>query len=170
MSLLALADPPQSPLLEPKEYRNIAGHWLTGVSVVTARDASGAPAGATMNAISPLSLSPPMFLICLDSGSDTLAAIEQSGSFCINLLGSDCSSICAAFAKKGAGKFEQAAFRDGVLGAPVLTDAIAYVECRLDTIHVAGDHKILVGLAVDGHVRGGEPLAYFKGALKHLAP
>ena len=154
--------------IEGEVYRQIAGRWLTGVAIVTSHNAAGTPVGLTMNAVTPLSLSPPMFLICLDLGSETLSAIESTKSFAINFLGCDGDVACKAFARKGPDKFAGVASRKGIHGTPILENAIAHVECVIEAAFVAGDHKIVVGLAVSGDVSGCEPLAYFRGALRQL--
>lgn len=161
---------PQSPTVELDGalFRQIAGYWLTGVAIVTSRDRTGRPVGLTMNAVTPLSLAPPMFLICLDHGSDTLASIETSKSFAINFLGKDDAATCVAFSKKGGDKFADVETQEAALGSPILKGAIAHVECILDSVFVAGDHKIVVGLAASGESGGGEPLAYFKGGFHRL--
>jgi len=170
LAILPDQDPPleQPSQLDSDTYRRIAGQWLTGVTVVTTRDARGAPVGLTMNAISPLSLSPPMFLICLDLGSETLTAIEASRTFAINFLGGDGGDTCKAFSRKGCDKFADIANDAGAYGSPILKDAIAHVECVVQDAHIAGDHKIIVGAAVAGTVNGGEPLAYFCGRFHRL--
>ena len=149
-------------------YRSIARQWLTGVTIVTSRDADGAPVGLTMNAVMPLSLAPPMFLICLDLASATLPAIEASKSFAINFIGRNGAAVCKSFARKGGDKFSGVTSRIGEVGLPILDEAIAHVECVLHDSFVAGDHKIIIGLAVSGDVSEGEPLAYFRGAFQQL--
>jgi flavin reductase (DIM6/NTAB) family NADH-FMN oxidoreductase RutF len=149
-------------------YRSIARQWLTGVAIVTSRNAEGVPVGLTMSAVTPLSLAPPMFLICLDLASGTLLAIEASKSFAINFIGRDGAAVCKSFARKGGDKFTGVTSRIGEVGAPILDEAIAHVECVLHDTFVAGDHKIIIGLAVSGDVSEGEPLAYFRGAFQQL--
>jgi len=56
----------------------------------------------------------------------------------------------------------------GEVGVPILDEAIAHVECVLHDTFVAGDHKIIIGLAVSGNVSEGEPLAYFRGDFQQL--
>jgi flavin reductase (DIM6/NTAB) family NADH-FMN oxidoreductase RutF len=119
-----------------------------------------------MNAVTPLSLAPPMFLICLDLASGTLPAIEASKSFAINFIGRKGASVCKSFAGKGGDKFTGVTSRIGEVGVPILDEAIAHVECVLHDTFVAGDHKIIIGLAVSGGVSEGEPLAYFRGAFQ----
>jgi flavin reductase (DIM6/NTAB) family NADH-FMN oxidoreductase RutF len=152
------------------DYRRIAGHWLTGVTVVTALTAAGQPTGVTMNAIAPLSLDPPQFLINLDLGSDTLAAIRATQRFCINFLRADQSAVCGRFAKRGADKFDGIAHARGALDLPVIDGCIAHVECVVSAIHHSGDHAIVVGDAVSGGADGGDPLVYFTSSFRELSP
>src|SRR3981189_2542808 len=112
-------------------FRSIAGQWLTGVAIVTSRNAAGAPVGLTMSAVTPLSLAPPMFLICLDLGSGTLLAIEATKSFAINFIRAKGAGVCKSFAKKGGDKFTGVTSRIGEVGVPILDESIAHVECVL---------------------------------------
>ena len=85
--------------MQPEMFRKLAGHWLTGVSVVTTLDPNGVPVGMTMSAVTSLSLDPPQFLICVDNRARTLAAIVASGHFCINYLRQDQENLSTAFAR-----------------------------------------------------------------------
>ena len=60
-------------------------------------------------------------------------------------------------------------YAPGETGAPVLDGVIAYVECKVHTVHPGGDHWIVVGDAVGGGFHGGAPLGYFRGAYSHLS-
>lgn len=123
-----------------------------------------------MNAVSPLSLSPPMFLVNLDLRSDTLQAITDTRRFCINFLGLDQVSVCQAFSRKGPEKFADVEYRRGSLGVPVLEGCIAYIECTVASIQAGGDHAIVIGDAREGAAPGGSPLGYFTSKLHELAP
>lgn len=162
-----MAEAPLS-LMDGDVYRRIAGHWLTGVAIVTSHNGVGAPVGLTMSAVTPLSLSPPLFLVCLNLGSETLLAIEASRRFAINILGHDGVAACQAFARKGSDKFAGVASRTGAFGVPILDGAIAHVECLLHEVFVVGDHKMVVGAAVAGDVTECEPIAYYRGAFHKL--
>ena len=69
------------------ELREAMGHFATGVTVVTSVDANGQPVGTTANAVTSLSLTPPLVLVCFDIGSLTLQAIRGHGAFVVNVLG-----------------------------------------------------------------------------------
>jgi flavin reductase (DIM6/NTAB) family NADH-FMN oxidoreductase RutF len=154
--------------MQHEMFRKLAGHWLTGVSVVTTLDQDGKPVGMTMSAVTSLSLNPPQFLICVDNRARTLAAIVASGHFCINYLRQDQESLASAFARRGEDRFAALAHRIEHTGSPVIEGAIAFIECKVNGVHAGGDHTIIVGDAVNGDAPGGEPLAYFRGSYRRL--
>jgi len=154
--------------MQPEIFRKLAGHWLTGVSVVTTLDPDGKPVGMTMSAVTSLSMNPPQFLICVDNRAKTLAAIIATGHFCINYLRQDQENLSTAFAKRGEDRFAALAHRVEHTGSPVLEGAIAFIECTVNAVHPGGDHTIIVGDAVHGDAPGGEPLAYFRGSYRRL--
>jgi len=84
-----------SNFIQPSELRAFAGNFATGVAVVTTRGADGRCCGLTMNAVTSLSLSPPLLLICLDNEASTLRALEESNHFCLHFLAADQQAISA---------------------------------------------------------------------------
>ncbi|MBS1890572.1 MAG: 3,4-dihydroxy-2-butanone-4-phosphate synthase [Actinobacteria bacterium] len=151
--------------------RDVMGHFATGVSVVTARDPAGNPVGTTANAISSVSLDPPLLLACLANDSETLAAIRDTGRFAINILAADQRHHSDRFAKKGdAVASHEVEFSEHDLGVPVLPGALATIACEVEAIHPAGDHQIVVGDARHLHHREPRtrPLLFFRGAYSQL--
>jgi 3,4-dihydroxy-2-butanone 4-phosphate synthase len=151
--------------------RSVMGHFATGVSVVTARDDDGAPVGTTANAISSVSLDPPLLLACLARSSETLAAIRDSGNFAVNVLADEQRHHSDRFARKGeAVRAHEVDFHDHELGVPVLPGALATIACKVEAIHPAGDHEIVVGLA--HHLEHGEPAArpllFYRGSYSQI--
>jgi flavin reductase (DIM6/NTAB) family NADH-FMN oxidoreductase RutF len=57
----------------------------------------------------------------------------------------------------------------GRLGAPVLDDALGWLECAVETVQVAGDHTLFVGRVVNAGHDAGEPLIFFRGRHRRLA-
>jgi 3,4-dihydroxy-2-butanone 4-phosphate synthase len=154
-----------------RRMRDVMGHFATGVSVVTARDESGAPVGTTANAISSVSLDPPLLLACLAKDSETLAAIRETGKFAINILADDQRHHSDRFAKKGdAVASHEVDFDDHEHGVPVLPGALATVTCEVEAIHPAGDHQIVVGDARHLYHRepGAQPLLFFRGSYSEI--
>jgi flavin reductase (DIM6/NTAB) family NADH-FMN oxidoreductase RutF len=150
-------------IIDSAEYRRILGHWATGVAVVAARTASGEPVGLTANAVASLSLDPPLVLVCVDCCSDTHDHIRTSQAFSVNVLQADGERLARRFADDGEQKFEGIAWAEGATGAPILQDALAWVDCQLTQIFEGGDHTIFVGQVIEGNAREGAPLLFYRG-------
>jgi 3,4-dihydroxy-2-butanone 4-phosphate synthase len=151
--------------------RDVMGHFATGVSVVTARGDHGVPVGTTANAISSVSLDPPLMLACLARNSETLAAIRRTGRFAVNVLAAEQRDHSDRFAAKGAAtRTHEVEFSDHELGVPVLPGALATIACEVEALHPAGDHEIVVGLAhhLDHREPGAEPLLFWRGSYSRL--
>lgn len=154
------------------QFRRASGLWATGVSIVTTVDSAGKPYGLTMNAVTSLSLNPPMFIVCVDNNSDTLAPMRDSKVFCINVLASAQQDLSNRFAKKGEEKFTGVAYGRGTTGAPVLEGALLSIECIVSDIVAGGDHQIMLGEVrriITNDADGVEPLLYFGGRYAAVA-
>jgi flavin reductase (DIM6/NTAB) family NADH-FMN oxidoreductase RutF len=160
-----------TPSLEPAEFRRVLGHFATGVTVVTSRDADGPGHGLTASAVASVSLHPPLALVCVGHEADTHDVIERTGAFAINVLGEDAELLARRFAEYAADeKFAGVAHRREATGAPVLDAALAWADCELEYSHEGGDHTIFVGRVVAGDAREGSPLLYFRGGYRRMAP
>ena len=152
--------------LSPELFRKACGYWATGVSIVTTVDVDDKPYGLTMNAITSLSLTPPLFLICVDNKSDTLEPMRRSGVFGINVLSLGQHELSNSFAKKNPSKFDGVGFERGHTGVPLLHDHVLAIECRVSATYPGGDHQIFVGEVL--HISLPEPdnalpVLYFRG-------
>jgi flavin reductase (DIM6/NTAB) family NADH-FMN oxidoreductase RutF len=157
--------------VDPSEFRRILGHWTTGVAIVATVSGNGQPRGLTANAVASVSLEPPMVLVCVERIADTHDAIRSAGFFSVNVLPQAAERIARRFAGDiVAGKFDGVAYHAEVTGAPVLDEALAWVDCRLREAHDGGDHTIFVGDVVAGDAREGEPLVYYRGGYNRLLP
>ena len=152
--------------LSSEEFRNVIGHFASGVTVITAVH-GGERKGTTASAVSSLSLDPPMVLTCLHRDSSTGQAILGSRAFGINILGEDQSSEAMSFAGKG-DKFAGVAVMTGEAGVPLLSDSLATLECRVTDIATGGTHHVFFGEVVRASARDGAPLAYYRGKFGRL--
>jgi flavin reductase (DIM6/NTAB) family NADH-FMN oxidoreductase RutF len=145
--------------LEPARLRAALGHFATGVTVVSAR-AGATRHGTTANAVSSVSLDPPLLLVCLREESLTLAALLASGRFVVNVLHADQRGLAQRFARRGA-SWDGVAHRDGRLHG-----ALALLECELHDVADGGDHRIVVGRirAVEYPADHAPPLLFYRGA------
>lgn len=154
--------------IDPLEFRDVLGHFATGVTIVTTRDSDGNPHGLTANAFTSVSLDPPLVLVSVDKKAESHEHLEKSRFFCVNILGEASEDLSNRFAKSGGEKFEGVSHSDRHTGAPVLDDAIAWIDCHLDQIYEGGDHTLFVGRVTGLHAIGGRPLLYYAGKYHRL--
>lgn len=161
----------ESPTLEQARYRQVMGHFASGVTVITTASPSG-PRGFTCQAFAALSLEPALVAFAPSRGSATWAHINSSGAFCVNLLTADQEPLARVFATKGADKFSGVGWAPGATRSPILADVLAWVECRLVETHGGGDHLLVVGEVVElgtGAPRA-EPLVFYRGGFGRFEP
>ncbi|MGH9301876.1 MAG: flavin reductase family protein, partial [Acidimicrobiales bacterium] len=133
----AMDDVGNTGALDEARFRQVLGHFATGVTIVTSQDAAG-PAGFTCQSFMSVSLDPPLVAFAPGRTSNTWPRIAATGSFCVNVLGQDQEDLCRVFATKGDTKFDGVGWKPGPNGAPILADALAWVDCRLEVVHDAG--------------------------------
>jgi flavin reductase (DIM6/NTAB) family NADH-FMN oxidoreductase RutF len=153
----------------PAQWRAAMGYFPTGVLIVTTWDA-GVPVGSTISAFCSVSLEPPMLLICLAHENPIRAPLEDSGVFGVNFLHEDGGPIARRFAREPlTDRFTEHPYRAGARGAPQLEAAPLFIDCRVESKHLAGDHLIIVGrgLRID-QVSGVTPLLYHQGRFPKL--
>ncbi|HEX6416967.1 MAG TPA: flavin reductase family protein [Acidimicrobiales bacterium] len=158
------ADPPTAPAIDSARYRQVLGHFPTGVTVITAAGERG-PVGMCVGSFASVSLDPPLVAFFAGKGSTSYPAIEASGHYCVNILGDDQEEEARVFAGRGDHKFAGIGWRPAAAsGAPVLDGVLAWIDCRIDAVHEAGDHWIVVGRVLDLEIgREGGPLVFFRG-------
>jgi flavin reductase (DIM6/NTAB) family NADH-FMN oxidoreductase RutF len=156
-------------MISKDEFRRALGRFASGVTVVTARDASGKLHGITVSAFCSVSLEPPLILVCIDKNTGSHYALSQTNSFVVNILREDHQYISDRFASYLPDKFEAVGYSLGKDDLPVLEDALANLECRLVNSYAGGDHTIFVGQIERATVsESGEPLVYFHGNYRKL--
>jgi len=119
--------------------------FATGVTIVTARSASGELLGLTANSFNSVSLDPPLVLWSLARNAGSMAAFSNGLHYAINVLAADQQALAEQFAARGAERWAGVAFTDGVSGAPLLAGAAASFECFNRSQYAEGDHVIFVG-------------------------
>jgi flavin reductase len=140
-----------------------------GVTVITSC-ADGRLNGMTATAVCSVSASPPRLLAVVNRETASHGLIERGGAFAVNILAHDQDHVAARFAQRMERPFEGLAFAQGETGCPLLDEAAASLDCRLHERHDAGTHTIFIGEVVDVRTADAEPLLYFSGAYRRLAP
>jgi flavin reductase (DIM6/NTAB) family NADH-FMN oxidoreductase RutF/DNA-binding GntR family transcriptional regulator len=143
-------------------FRQVIGNFMSGVVVLTTVD-GGRRYGMTVSAVSSLSLDPPMLLTCLHGRSPTQEAVRSSGRFAVNILGEDQGQLAERFAGSHEDKFAGVDVGTGRTGVPLLSGALATVECRVVEVVSGGTHRVFLAAVEHAEAREGSPLAYFRG-------
>jgi flavin reductase (DIM6/NTAB) family NADH-FMN oxidoreductase RutF len=147
--------------------------FATGVTVVTTIH-SGQPCGLTVSAFSSISLDPLLVLVSLQRSSETLACIDKSGCFAVNVLATQQQPLAICFASKDRqGKiFCDIPHHRGVTMRDValFDEAVACLECRVADRYPGGDHVLLLGqvmaLECSTQAQAREPLLFYRSAFR----
>ncbi|QXC61199.1 flavin reductase family protein [Aquihabitans sp. G128] len=151
------------PVFDSARFRQVLGHFPTGVCVVSAM-VDDAPVGMAIGSFFSISLDPPLVGFCAGKTSSTWPKLHGAGRFCASILADDQEDVCRVFASKEPDKFSGIGWDHSPLGSPRLKGALAWIDCELDAVHEAGDHDIAVGAVHDLHVEHeGKPLVFFRG-------
>ncbi|GAA2995051.1 flavin reductase family protein [Streptomyces lactacystinicus] len=132
----------------PGALRETMARFATGITVLTTGGEQ--VHGMTANAFSSVSLEPPMVLCCVARSATMHEAIMASRSFAVSVLGAEQEHLARYFANKsrprGAAQFDGLDWQPGPFtGAPLLSDSLAWLECKLAEQYDGGDHSIFLG-------------------------
>lgn len=156
--------PPALPSLDPRALRDAFGCFMTGVTVVTSRDAKGKPIGFTANSFSSVSMDPPLLLVSIANRSANLDSFTHAKGFAVNILSEGQKDVSATFARPSEDRFASVYWRHGPVGSPLIAGVTAWFDCTLEKAIPAGDHTILLG-RIGAFEAGAAPgLGYHRGA------
>ncbi len=153
--------------LDELGFRAALGTFVTGVSVATTV-ADGEWHGMTANAVTSVSLRPPIVLLCVAHSAIMAEMIVRGGVFALSFLADGQQALSVHFAdparQLGAAQFDGVATTTAVTGAPVLEGCAGWVECEVREVVDAGDHMVVLGDVVAvGADEDRPPLAYSRG-------
>lgn len=149
---------------DPREYRNVIGHFATGVTVITWDDGEHRR-GMTANAVTSLSLDPLLLLVCVDRKVTAHPQLESAQAFAVNILAADQIPVSMAFARHGLEDMADVPYHLGATGSPLIEGVLAWLECAITERLPGGDHTIMVGRVVDLALPrpDAEPLLFYAG-------
>jgi 3-hydroxy-9,10-secoandrosta-1,3,5(10)-triene-9,17-dione monooxygenase reductase component len=151
----------------PERFREVMGHFATGISVVTTFE-DERPQGITVNAFSSVSLEPALVMVALDRRRFIAPMVRNAGRYAVNVLGADQQELSDCFAhapvSPGRDQFCGAPWQPGPTGLPLIDDAIATLECTIVETFSAGDHDLFIAHvdSLQQHRRGVAPLLYYR--------
>jgi 3-hydroxy-9,10-secoandrosta-1,3,5(10)-triene-9,17-dione monooxygenase reductase component len=162
------AEPKQVLTPDASTFRETLGHFVTGVTIITALDGDE-PVGMAANSFTSVSLDPPLVLFCAAHSSTTWPRIRGARTFTVNILDERQEDLCRLFAQKGVDRFGQVGWRPGAGGSPVLDGVHAYIDCDIWAEYEGGDHMIVVGRVLDlGISAEAGPLLFYRGTYGRL--
>jgi flavin reductase (DIM6/NTAB) family NADH-FMN oxidoreductase RutF len=152
-------------------FRQAAGRFASGVTVVTTRASEGAY-GVTVSSFASLSLNPLLVTVSINRSNALLGYVRSAEAFAVSVLASDQQHVAAYFATSGrtpepAG-FETVSTTSRLTGAPIIDGCLSWFDCTVEDILPGGDHEILVGRVAVAGGRTGEPLVYWSGGYRAL--
>jgi flavin reductase (DIM6/NTAB) family NADH-FMN oxidoreductase RutF len=155
--------------VDQREFTRACARFATGVTIASVRDGAGTPHGLTVNSFTSVSLEPPLILICLGHAVTVIDYFKDAAHFGISILSEEQRPMSDRFAEKGHDRFDGIPWHPGATGVPLLTGAVATIECAPVHRFTAGDHDIFVGEVLHTQVRdGARPLIYFASRYRHL--
>jgi flavin reductase (DIM6/NTAB) family NADH-FMN oxidoreductase RutF len=155
------------------KLRNAMRAWITGVAIVTGHH-DGTVHGMTANSFNSIALSPPTVLVALRQHTRTQHLVKQGGVFAVSIL--DTHQV--ALAKRFAGQIDSNLPRfEGVdtfsmsTGAPLIKDAIAFLDCKVVNAFDVGGTTVYIGEVLEARKSKAEhyPLLYFNREWRKLA-
>lgn len=157
-----------------ENFRDALRHFPAGVTVVTIKSpGSETVHGLTVSAFASVSPDPPLVLISIDHRTTAYELLETAGvSFAVNILGYDQMEMSNRFAwLKDEDRFAEGEWDTAATGAPILKDALAWLDCTVYSRFAAGSHTIYIGeVQASGVPRPDvNPLVYWNRGYRHLA-
>jgi flavin reductase (DIM6/NTAB) family NADH-FMN oxidoreductase RutF len=126
-------------------------------------DVEGERLGLTIGSLVSLSLDPPLVGVSVSMQAAMHELLRRADGFALSLLAGDQEAIAQHFARgvPPLAHWHGIATRPEAEGAPLLEDAIGWLECRTAAAHEAGDHTLFVGEVVAAERgRPSPPLVY----------
>ena len=148
--------------VSPAAFRDVLGSLPTGVVIVTADDATQ-PVGMSCNSFTSVSLEPPLVSFCAANTSTTWPRLRTARTLCVNVLASHHEEASRGFSRRDVDRFAGHRWHRRATG-PGLDDAVAWIDCRIEQEHDAGDHVIVVARVLALEAReDAEALVFWRG-------
>jgi len=171
-TVMSETDAPKPSTIDPEDFRNVLGHFPTGVTIVSGMHGEE-PVGFTIGSFTSVSLDPPMVGFLPQTNSSTWDSMAMGGAFCVNVLSRDQADLCWRFAKSDneSERYDGVKWHAGPTGSPIIDRAVAWIDCQVEQVYEMGDHYFVLGRVValeadaDHDGNGPFPLLFFKGTL-----
>ena len=153
------------------QFKYVMRQWVSGVSVVTMQ-AEERQHGLTVSGFLSVTLEPPLVLVSVGQELTSDALLRSSGAYAVNFLRDDQRELSDRFAGRlgDVDRLEGLATHTEATGSPILDDCLAWLDCRIVSTFVAGDHTLYLGEVVAAGVNDpASPLVYWNADYRRLA-
>src|SRR5947209_9191210 len=126
-----------------------------GLYIVTTASEDGDVGAFTANWLGQVSFEPRMIVVAVEQDAHSLGVIRKSGVVAVNVLESGQRDLAGQFGRSTAkvgNKLEGYEYSAGSTGAPLLSETLGAVECRVAWEKQAGDHVLFAAEVVDAHL------------------
>ncbi len=154
-------------MVDAKKFRTAMGHFATGVTVIVSGQSDDIHA-MTANAVTSVSLDPPLILVCIDSRAKMLKMIHDTGTFSVNILPRHQEALSRHFANQFIEEVPDVEFKSSS-ASPTLQGALVSIVCTVANTVEAGDHTIFLGHVEHVEMSEGDPLIFYQGKYRELA-
>ncbi|MEX2144171.1 MAG: flavin reductase family protein [Anaerolineales bacterium] len=157
---------------DPDGLRAALRFWTTGVTIVAAR-LEDHTHGMTVNSFTSLSLDPPLVSVSLEKITRTHQIVDKTEAFAVTILSEDQHALSDRFAGRDSELSDRFAGVDTFAlgtGCPILSQGLAFFDCRVLSRHDAGTHTVFISevLACGQFADGGQPLVYFNRGYRRI--
>jgi flavin reductase (DIM6/NTAB) family NADH-FMN oxidoreductase RutF len=148
-----------------KTLAGAMGRVPSGLFILTVRNGTQ-ETGMLASWVQQCSFEPPQLTCAVRRDRALLEWLTPGAPFTLNVLDEDQTDLLVHFGK-GFGPCQPAFNGLDVErpngAAPVLLDALAYLDCRVVQRHAVGDHELIVGRAITGRVLSeGKPMVHIR--------
>ena len=154
--------------IDHSQFRQLLGHFATGVTILTTKTPEEVPLGMTANSLSSVSLHPPLISVCVDREAAMHEVILQAPEFVVNVLAGPQEALARRFSDKHEDRFDGIGYHLSPEGLILLDGALAHIVCERHGTYPAGDHTIVLGRVIGGATNDGRPLLYYRGGYAAL--
>lgn len=138
------------------------GRVPTGLYLVTTV-LEGSPVGFVGSLLVQTGFAPPTVCVAVARDRDHLSGIRRSEHFAVSILDEKSKGLMNPFFRKGVDPFEGLATQEVAGGSPVLTDALAWLSCKVIGEHELPDHVVIFGEVVEARLtREADPLVHLR--------
>jgi flavin reductase (DIM6/NTAB) family NADH-FMN oxidoreductase RutF len=128
------------------DLRAVMRPFPSGICVVTI-ELEGRRVGLTVGSLASLSLEPPLVGFALGRQAQLHELLRGAGEFGVSILRGEQEALAQHFARSvpPIALWTGVELREDVEGPPLIAGALAWLRCRVQAEHPAGDHTFFVG-------------------------